>query len=350
MLTRTITLTLALLACVAGAQAQAPAPKAITEDVSWDFGRVESGTALEHKFTLRNSGSAPLRIENVRLSGKELKARIPQAIAPGEAAELTAQIDTRSVAGAWKWGIMLQTNDEARPLVAYNIEAYVYAPLEVDPLELFFSLYDDETASKDVIVTNHQAAPLAITGVEKKGSHFVAAVSTVEAGRKYRLQVTVPQSVEPGRYLEAVRLQTDDPKHPTLQVGVNVFVKRDVYVAPESVSFGQVTAQQARNPNVSGLLTQTLLVKKRTGDFAITGVETNIPFLSIPKPPSGRAGTFRLDIGLSAEGLKPGEFHGEIQIKTDAPGFENLLVPVTGEIMPPTRPAASERPPAKSGD
>lgn len=333
MFARTIALMLTLLACVGSAIAQEPAPKASAEDLSWDFGRVETGTALEHKFALRNTGSAPLRIENVQLSGKELKARIPQSIAPGETGELTALIDTQSVAGPWKWSLTLQTNDETTPVVAYNILAYVYAPLEVDPLELYFSLYDDETAAKSITITNHQASPLAIKEVEKKGSHFTAALSTVEAGRKYQLQVTVPQSVEPGRYLEAVRLQTDDPKHPTLQVGVNVFVKRDVYVFPDSASFGQVAMQQAKNPSTSGPLTQTLLVKKRAGDFAITGIETNIPFLSIQKTPSARAGTFRLDVGLSAEGLKPGEFHGEIQIKTDAPGFPKLIVPVTGEIM-----------------
>jgi hypothetical protein len=334
MFTRTVALTLALLACVGGAIAQGPAPKAIAEDLSWDFGRVESGTALEHKFALRNTGSAPLRIENVQLSSKELKARIPQSIAPGETGEVAAQIDTQSVAGPWKWGIVLQTNDETRPVVAYNIVAYVYAPLEVDPLELYFSLYDDETAAESITITNHQAAPLTIKGVEKKGSHFTTTLSTVEAGQKYQLKVTVPQSVGPGRYLEAVRLQTDDPKHPTLQVGVNVFVKRDVYVAPESASFGQIAMKQARNPNTSGLLTQTLLVKKRAGDFAITGIETNIPFLSIQKTPSaGRAGTFRLDIGLSAEELKAGAFDGEIKIKTDVPGFPTLIVPVTGEIM-----------------
>lgn len=333
MFIRSILLTLALLAAVGSSTAQTPASKPIAEDLSWDFGRVESGTALEHKFALRNAGSAPLRIENVQLSGKGVKAHIPQSILPGETGELTAQIDTQNIAGPWQWRILLQTNDETRHVVAYDIAAYIYAPLEVDPLQLFFSLYDDETAAKDITITNHQAAPLAITGVEKKGSHFMAALSTEEAGRKYRLRVTVPQSVEPGRYLEAVRLQTDDPKHPAVQVGVNVFVKRDVYVAPESASFGQVTMQQLRDPNNSGLLTQTLLVKKRGGDFAITGVETDIPFLSIQKTPAERAGTFRLDIGLSAEGLKPGEFHGEIQIKTDAPGFPKLTVPVTGEIM-----------------
>jgi uncharacterized protein DUF1573 len=333
MFNRTIALTLVLLTCIATAKAQMTAPRAIAEDLSWDFGRVECGTALEHKFALRNTGSAPLRIENVQLSDKELKVRIPQSIPPGETGELTAHIDTQSVAGAWKWRVMLQTNDETRPVVAYNMAAFVYAPLEVDPLELYFSLYEDETAAKTVTITNHQAAPLSIKGVENKGSHFTAALSTVEPGQKYQLQVTVPQSVEPGRYLEAVRLQTDDPSHPALQVGVNVFVKRDVYVAPESASFGQVTMQQATNSHTSGLLTQTLLVKKRTGDFAITGIETNIPFLSIQKTPSTRAGTFRLDIGLSTAGLKPGEFHGEIQIKTDAPGFSTVVVPVTGEIM-----------------
>jgi len=333
MFSRTIALTLLLLACVASAKAQTTAPKAVAEDLSWDFGRVESGTALEHKFALRNTGSAPLRIENVQLSGKELKARIPQAIAPGETGELIALIDTQSVAGPWKWSLMLQTNDETTPVVVYNIQAYVYAPLEIDPLELYFSLYDDETAAKSITITNHQTPPLAIKGVEKKGSHFTTALSTVEAGRKYQLQVTVPKSAGPGRYLEAVRLQTDDPKHPIVQVGVNVFVKRDVYVFPDSASFGQVAMQQAKNPNASGPLTQTLLIKKRAGDFAITGIETNIPFVSIQKTPSGRAGTFRLDIGLSAEELKTGAFNGEIKIKTDAPGFPNLIVPVTGEIM-----------------
>lgn len=333
MFTRSIFLMLALVAFAGGSRAEAPASKAIAEDLSWDFGRVESGAALEHKFALRNTGSAPLRIENVQISSKEVKVRIPQTIAPGETGELTAKIDTQDVAGPWQWRIMLQTSDETRPVLAYTIAAYVYAPLEVDPLELFFSLYDDETVAKDVTLTNHQAAPLAITGVEKKGSHFMASLSTEEPGRKYRLRVTVPRSVEPGRYLEAVQLQTDDPKHPALQVGVNVFVKRDVYFSPDSVSFGQVTMQQAGDPHTGGLLTQTLLVKKRAGDFAITGIETDIPFLSIQKTPSERAGTIRLDIGLSAEGLKPGEFHGEIQIKTDAPGFPKLTVPVTGEIM-----------------
>ena len=88
MFTRTIALTLALLACVASATEQLPTPKANAEDLSWDFGRVESGTPLEHKFALRNTGSAPLRIENVRISSKELKVRIPQSIAPGETGEV----------------------------------------------------------------------------------------------------------------------------------------------------------------------------------------------------------------------------------------------------------------------
>jgi Protein of unknown function (DUF1573) len=332
MLTRTIFLTLALTACVSSAAAQSAAPNTVTQAGYWDFGQVESGTALEHKFTLRNSGSAPLRIENVQLSGKELKARIPQSIPPGGTGELVAQIDTGNLAGPWKWGILLQTNDAAMPVVAYDIAAYVYLPVEIEPLQLFFSLYDDETATKSVTITSHRGAPLAIKGVDKKGSHFTASLSTLEAGRKYRLEVTVPKSVGPGRYLEAARLRTDDPEHPTLQVGINVFVKRDVYVFPDSVSFGKVTTQQVRNSKLDGLLTQTLLVKKRVGDFAITGIETDIPFLTIHKEPSGRAGTFRLDIGLADKELGSGAFDGTIEIETDAPGFPKLTVPVSGEM------------------
>jgi len=332
MFMRIILLVLLLLQGVGAAYAQDPAPKAVAENPHWDFGRVASGTALEHGFSLRNVGTMPLRVENVRLSGEGLKARVSQTIPPGESREVVAKIDTSSLAGPWAWQIALQTNDEAKPALSYNMEAYVYLPLEVDPLQLFFSLYDDETATKRITITNHQADPLAIKDIEKKGGHFQATVSTLEAGRKYRLDVTVPESVGPGRYLEAVRLNTDDPEHPTVQVGVNIFVKRNVYVFPDSVSFGHLTAQQTNDRKARELLTQTLLVKKRSGDFAITGIESTVPFLSIQKTPSGRAATFRIDISLADKEVPTGPLDGELKIKTDAPGFPELLVPITGEI------------------
>ncbi|TDI63400.1 MAG: DUF1573 domain-containing protein [Alphaproteobacteria bacterium] len=137
MLVRTIFLTLALLSGMGTAKAEIAAPKAIAEQQYWDFGRVESGTPLEHLFSLRNTGSAPLRIENVQLSGKGLKIRVPRSIPPGKTANVIAYIDTRSVIGLWKWRILLQTNDKTKRVVSYNIRAFVYSPLEVDPLERF---------------------------------------------------------------------------------------------------------------------------------------------------------------------------------------------------------------------
>lgn len=312
---------------------QQSAPKAVTGAVQHDFGRVTSGAILEIKFKIGNEGSAPLRVGNLRLSGKGVSVRLQQQVGPGETDEVIAKIDTSTLVGDWQWSITFNTNDKTRPQIKYDLQAHVYLPVEVNPRRLFFSLFEDQTAKKIVDITNHLDRPLAIKRVEPKGSHFTAALETVTEGKKYRLNVIVPMATLPGRYRETVTLHTDDPERPMLHVAVNVLVKRDVSVTPDEVDFGNIPANRVKlSANALALMTQTILVKKRAGDFAITGIETDIPFLTIETEPKGRAATFKLSIGLDPNKLTAGEIRGSLKIKTDDPRFPEITVPVSGEI------------------
>lgn len=330
---RSIAVLVAFFAVSGLAFGQQPAPKAVTGTVQHDFGRVTSGAILEIKFKIGNEGSAPLRVGNLRLSGKGVSVRLQQQVGPGETDEVIAKIDTSTLVGDWQWSITFNTNDKTRPQIKYDLQAYVYLPVEVSPRRLFFSLFEDQTAKKIVDITNHLDRPLAIKRVEPKGSHFAAALETVEAGKIYRLIVTVPKATRPGRYRETVTLHTDDPERPMLHVAVNVLVKRDVSVTPEEVDFGSVPAARVKlSAGALALMTQTILVKKRDADFTVTGIETDLPFLTVETEPKGRAGTFKLSIGLDPDKFTSGKFSGSLKIKTDDPRFPEITVPVSGEI------------------
>jgi hypothetical protein len=75
-----------------------------------------------------------------------------------------------------------------------------------------------------------------------------------------------------------------------------------------------------------------VLVKKRQGDFEIKSVTSDMPFFRIRQEPASRSGTFRIDIILDRDKLRPGKMQGSLRIRTDDTEFPELLVPVRGEL------------------
>jgi hypothetical protein len=123
---------------------------------------------------------------------------------------------------------------------------------------------------------------------------------------------------------------------PRLIVPVNVLVKPDVYVNPETIDFGRVSSKELSNkPSALELLTQSLIVRKRTGSFSITAVTSDIPFVTTRRSPDGNVGSevFRIDVALVADRLRPGPIGGTVTIVTDDKEFPEIVVPVRGEIQ-----------------
>jgi hypothetical protein len=316
------------------ALAQEAGPRAVTSKTSENLGRVPTDTTIQHTFTLKNEGTAPLRISNVQLSGRGLKARLPQEIPPGESGEIAFTADVENLIGEWEWRISFQTNDRAKSAVKYTLQANVFPPIEVAPARAaFFSLFDDESATNRLTILNHTERPLAIERIEKAGEHFAAALGTIEAGKEFALDITVPKSVPPGRYREGLVVYTNSPIRPAIRIPVNVLVKTDIFVFPETVGFGQVDQQQIQNSAaLLQLLTQTHTITHRSREFAITGVETDISSLTIATAPRGRAKVFNLEVKLDPARLTPGPVNGSIKIRTDDPRIPEIIVPVTGLI------------------
>src|SRR5262245_52114372 len=277
-------MSVALAAAPQGAAPQASeAPRAIVQSASHDFGSAEQGAKLVHQFTIRNAGTSSLTIARVTLSARGMAARIKPAILPGKEETLTLEWDTTGAKGAIEGKALVEVNDPASPQLAFVVTADVKPSVEFLPYQaVFTSVYQGEAGRKSIRVVNHREQPLSIDRLERQGEHFQASIKPVEPGRVYEVEVTVPETVPPGRYTEAVFLYADDPKLPRYMVPVNIIVKAEISVNPEAADFGRVRLTElARNPASIDLLKQTLILRRRTGTFSITSVTSDVPSIVV---------------------------------------------------------------------
>ena len=340
---RFFVVTLMIIAAVFTASPQAAqraaslAPHAVVPNLSHDFGSVEQGSKVVHQFTIRNEGTVSLTLTKLSFSELGMTAKMKPAIPPGEETALSIQWDTTRLKGAVVGKAVLEVNDPATPQITLVLKGVVKPGIEFLPYQaIFASVYRGESGHRSVRIVNNRERPLGITRVEQQGEHFHAGIKPIESGKLYELEVTVPATVPTGRYTEAVFLYTDDPTMPRLMVPVNVLVKPDLYANPETVDFGRVALKElADNPSVLDLLTQSVIVRKRAGNFSITNVTSDIPFVTIRRSPEGEGSSevFRIDVALMKDRLRPGSISGSLRILTDDKQFPELIVLVRGEIQ-----------------
>lgn len=330
-------MTLPIIATPRAAQQPSGNPQAVVPSLSYDFGSVEQGSKVVHRFTVRNAGTAPLTLTRLSLSGRGMTAKMKPALSPGEEAALTIEWDTASVKGAVEGKAVLEVNDPAKPEITFVLTGIVKEAIEFRPYQaVFASIYRGEAGHRSVRIAINRERPLVISRLEQQGDHFRAIIKPVEPGKLYELQVMVPATIPPGRYQEAVFLYTDDPKLPRIMVPVNVLVKSDLYASPEVVDFGRVSLRElAAKPSLLDLLTQSLMVRKRAGKFSVTDVTSDLPFLTMRRSPEENESSdaFRIDVSLVKGRLQPGPITGRIRILTDDKEFPELIVPVRGDIQ-----------------
>jgi hypothetical protein len=108
-----------------------------------DFGLVNEGTDLKHKFVIKNVGNAVLKIENVTTScGCTAATAGIDEIPPGGQGPLEVTFRTQSFAGPGSKGIQVATNDPRHPVSSLEIK------YDVQRLLLFESMFVTLTTAR----------------------------------------------------------------------------------------------------------------------------------------------------------------------------------------------------------
>ena len=82
------------------------------------------------------------------------------------------------------------------------------------------------------------------------------------------------------------------------------------------------------------MLTQTLLVKKREGNFEITKIASDMAGVMTSQDPAHQqSSSYRIDVVLDPQKVRPGKLDGALEIYTSDANFPRIKVPITGYVF-----------------
>jgi hypothetical protein len=322
------------LCCAVVSGSLAASPKLTVGETSFDFGSVPQGQSVTARFALENSGDEPLVLERMEFSMPGLTARVKQRLEPGETTTVEVNWDTAKLRREVEGSLTLYLNDPALPQLVLRLSGTVVPAIEFLPKPAFyFSQFSGERQTQSITLKNNQDQPFALESLSSSSGNFEYHYREIEAGRLFELAVSTRPDTPAGRYRDSLFIKTSDVKLARLHVEVNILVKPDVFIDPESVDFGSLSRAHIRaNPGVLDFIRQTLVISRREGRMQFTSVAADLPFLIVDANPEGAAETIMLEVGIDPDRMETGPFRGSIRIGTDDPEYPVLEIPVTGLI------------------
>jgi uncharacterized protein DUF1573 len=218
-------LLLSVVACSSKGRHDAPAAPHITCDAaSYDFGQTRQGSRLKHTFRLRNTGSAPLRIERVDYSYSCVAVNPPERVAPGEGADLEVACDTDNRSNRLVDKLVIHSDDPLLPQLELKVEASVEPLLGLTSRTVELKTPFGRKDSQEVRLTGALAtqARLELEMVDPPGPQVT--ILAAEPGRPQGLRLTLAGS-RVGRTAGRVQVRTglEKPKDLTLLYSGQVF-------------------------------------------------------------------------------------------------------------------------------
>jgi hypothetical protein len=326
-------LALVVALAVASTAGNARAPQVVDRD--FDFGRVLTGTLVEHQFVVTNERAVPLVIDEVRLTPPLTLIKAPASIAAGTQGVVRVRLDTSRVSGLFEGRIALSIAGSDEPNVTLTLTGTVYQTIEAIPRPAFFVVTErGQPQEQSIELVSHESAPLEIRSVDYPHDRFTTRLETLEAGKRYRLTLKLDGTGAGGRRTDPIVLATSSRTTPVIRIAANTFVRERVYTFPDAVDLGTFPLSAAdADPRLLEKLAQTLMVyRKGAGGFDVT-VTTDVDGLEIRAQRGPLGDRWQVTITHKRELLKPGPINGSIFIETNDPEFSKLRVPVSGLVI-----------------
>ena len=292
----------------------------------FDFGTVEQGSTVSHAFRLENTGSTPLRIENVKgTCGCTIAASSEHDLAPGGSAEVTVQLDTARIAGPTRKTVTVYTNDPSNAVLGLTLAGTVDADLVLAPTALYVGrVRRGQPTGRDITISaGRKGGRARVTWVEPSAPGLQATLADVPGGGQ-RLHVELAASMPLGPFAEHLMLHTTSEQHPEVRFGVFGTIEGDVAVVPAQLTFGTTHGAvergvHVRNEGPAPVAVTSASVPPELGTCALETIEP------------GRE--YRVTVRLR-DGLAPGTVDGSLDIFTDHPDEGHLVVPLHGVVRP----------------
>lgn len=151
-----------VLACVGGtilpvlAQTTSPAgsgAKITFAATDYDFGKVDSGTLVQHDYVFTNTGNQVLEINNVHPScGCTTAGNWDKMVEPGQTGKIPVQFNSAGYAGQVHKSVLVTCNDPAQTNVTLTIQGTIEKLFDISPQYAVFNLSPEGRSNQTQVI------------------------------------------------------------------------------------------------------------------------------------------------------------------------------------------------------
>ncbi len=292
-------------------------PRLVCDEPTYNFGDRDSGQNVEHTFVLRNEGDYDLEITKVRPAcGCTVANLSNKTIHPGEEARIQTKLSLRGRKGRQRKSITVESNDPDHPRFLLYLDGVVSQELQATPSQVIFGRVNKHSDSTKTITIAAHGKPFVVSRVEATDKQFSAELETIETGKQYKIHVRLNPPMQTGRHRGHIRVSSENPDQPDMNIPVSATVVGPLIVAPREIVLAKVKDQPV-----------TRYVVLRPGEvptFSVTHVETPHPEMTSQVTTiAGNGVRIQLNNIIATADLDG----KQLRIVTDAEGMEEILIP-----------------------
>jgi hypothetical protein len=307
----------------------APAPRVAFDRPEHDFGVAAQQTELRTQFTVRNEGTAPLRILDVRADcGCGAATVETHELEPGASTPIQVTLRTLYMAGVVTKRVIVRTDDPARPVAELRVRADVSGGIVLDPAHFFFGDVPAGTRPSATIRAKWKegvGTPFEVKGVESPGLDLDLEAKPWAEGpwKGFEVRATFRTAPPVGRVSGQVVLRTDRAGRDRIDVPVQAQVSGRVWVDRREVTLGMVPTGQGRE---TAVICRPFRRDTDLGQVTAASRKGRVTATAIA---SGREWVVTIRLPSDAP---PGPVEDVVEVRSEIPGEPPAEVKVTGYV------------------
>lgn len=301
-------------------------PRILCREPLYDFGEADNSEPIEHEFILENTGDEPLKFGRTKgCCGLSIDFKAVE-LPPGSNVSCRVAFNLSGREGPQRKSAFVASNDPRLPYYELTLKGTARASVQIrPPILLLGNVSSQAPLEKKISISMAPGHAFSITNVVSSRKDITCTYQSVPKGWDVTVRFLPP--LPPGVLRGAIRIETDRPKKPYIDIPYSGMVDVPVICSPSEISI--IAPDTGSKPQ--DLMPFYLLIRATDGKpFKVENVEVPTERIRATVEPL-RAGLSRIRFdGLSSDSALDNE---EIVILLNHPKTQELHIPIN--VIPP---------------
>lgn len=295
---------------------------------TWDFGPLRQHVQVSHTFTIRNAGTAVLRILKVEPDcGCTIATPADTVLAPGQSTALDVTFTSRDFEGPQRKVIIIETNDPAEPRIDLLLLADVQPDISIKPSRLidFRNVPRGSEVVRELIFKADPDVPFSVSAPDAAADWVRWSVARDPgSGNAWKVTIRLRPDAPYGRFNERVEVPVSHPRYNKMRITLRGLIHGHFVPDEVGINFGSVKSGRS--------LERTLKLQSHgRHSYRITRARATQTWL-VPTLET-RGGDVVVKVRLDAP-PQPVRIKDQVILETSDPDQPTIEIDVVGTVVP----------------